>query len=258
MSTLDQRIGTALASDTVKSADIAALVGEVEQALADAQVAAAKIKADALDPLIMLDAAKARSAVEMSSFTVERLKAALPRLETKLAEAQAAESRARWQTDYETVEAKRDGAARRFMRTRELIEQLAELFHDAAEVDREVSRINVSAPSGAPHLKTTELVARNLASFSSNDRSILAETTLHSWSGKPAWPVRRPFDVSSIMPTPQHDPRFSDDWAAHVDERRRAVEAEQRKLAEHYAAMTEAQEKRQNLEERAALQRKSE
>jgi len=143
MSTLDQRIGTALASDTVKSADIAALVAEVEQALADAVKNAAKVREAALDPIESPDVRKAQASVEMAQFGIERLRAVLPRLEAKLAEAQSAESYARWQADFDRVEALRDAAAERFRETRQLIERLAELFHDAGRTYLQISeRIN--------------------------------------------------------------------------------------------------------------------
>ena len=66
-----------------------------------------------LDPTV-IDAHKARVALEAATFRRDRLQAALLALVQCLQEAQAAECAARWESKYERVEAKRDELARKY------------------------------------------------------------------------------------------------------------------------------------------------
>ena len=50
---------------------------------------------------------------------------------------------------------------------------------------------------------------------------------------------------------PQHDPRYSDDWADHQGERAESIRAEQKRLSDHYENLTRQQEDRENAEERS-------
>jgi hypothetical protein len=129
-----------------------------------------------------------------------------------LSRVQAAESYARWEADRAGVEKLRDQAATKFMKSRGLIEQLAELFHEAAAVDREVSRINASSPSGSAHLETVELSARNLSSFSRSDPSVAGSTVLFGWHGKQLWPLRELIQWECTAPIFAYDPRHSADF----------------------------------------------
>jgi hypothetical protein len=84
MSTLEQRIAAALTDGNVKSADIEALIVEVEAAAASAEEAVTKARAHALDPLVV-DAA-ARTALADGEHIRDRLAVALPRLRDRLAQ----------------------------------------------------------------------------------------------------------------------------------------------------------------------------
>jgi hypothetical protein len=76
---LEQRIADALCSD-MSSAEVEALIGEVE-----AGAAAAEARARALDP-------SARIAAADAEFTRDRLRVSLPKVRTRLAELQRAEA----------------------------------------------------------------------------------------------------------------------------------------------------------------------
>jgi hypothetical protein len=58
------------------------------------------------------------------------------------------EQAARWSYDYEATKIKLDEAAKRFERLQTLFTELIDLFREAEAVDRQVSVINGSAPSG--------------------------------------------------------------------------------------------------------------
>jgi hypothetical protein len=79
---LEQRIADALCSD-MSSAEVEALIGEVE-----ASVAAAEARA--LDPTVLHPSA--RIAAADAEFTRDRLRTALPKLRTRLAKLQRAEA----------------------------------------------------------------------------------------------------------------------------------------------------------------------
>jgi hypothetical protein len=138
------------------------------------------------------------------------LRTLLPRLQ----EAQAAEYAARWESEYERVKAKRDELARKYAEYPKLVAQLVDIFRGAEEVDKEVSRVNGSAPPGEhPCLLGVELTARGLEGFSAADPPIAKAVHLPDWahSARMAWPLPRPFDPSSFAP-PSFDRRLSTDW----------------------------------------------
>ena len=249
-SSLDQRIGSALAADTeLKSGEIADLINDVQQSLAVAVADAARIETEALDPFVYLDADRARAATEAADFAVDRLRAVLPRLEAKLAEAQAAEALARWRRDRHAVEQLRNAGAAKFERVRGLITELAATFAEVSEIDAAVSRLNSVSPSGESTLRGCELEARHLSQFSKSDPSIVAETKLIGFDGRELWPPRRTSFAASVMPAPSYDARFSAHWHEASAERAEAVEAEQARLASHYATLTRQQSERQQREE---------
>jgi hypothetical protein len=74
-----------------------------------------------------------------------RLKAALPRLQRRLGEAQNREYAQRWEADYRQAEALQDMAAQRFARYRALVYEVIEIVLEAPTVDAAVSRVNGSA-----------------------------------------------------------------------------------------------------------------
>jgi hypothetical protein len=143
---LDKRIGVALTTASV-SADIAALIAEVEVALPTAVKAVERECIKAYDPTV--DAKKARQALADAEFVRDRLQAALAALQARLQELQAQEYSERWHREYAEVEADCHAVA---MKLREVyptaVSELIDLFTRQKACDAKVGRINGSAPAG--------------------------------------------------------------------------------------------------------------
>jgi hypothetical protein len=145
----------------------------------------------------------------------------------------------------------RDAAAKKFAKYPELVAQIVDLLRDAEQVDKEVSRVNISAPSGPHrHLVAVECAARGLPAFSSSEPQISKSVQLPDYedSAATAWPVRRPPELTV---TPAIVPHRGADWASEQGERAEAMRAEQKRLADFYAEQTRLQEDRVNGEERS-------
>jgi hypothetical protein len=168
----------------------------------------------ALDPALSPE----REALEAAEFASDRLRTLLPRLQ----ETQAAVYSARWESEYERVQAERDKFARKYTDYPKLVAQLVDLFGSAKSVDEEVSRINGSAPPGEHRrLLRVELTARGLESFSTTDPPIAKGVQLLDWahSARMAWPPPRPFDPASFAPV-SFDRRLSAEWGLVQEEGR--------------------------------------
>jgi hypothetical protein len=85
---LEQQIASALSSDTTSDV-IAHLITEVETAIIAADKAAEAERDKALDPLASPDPVKARAAMEDATFTRDRLRTVLPRLQQRFSEVKA-------------------------------------------------------------------------------------------------------------------------------------------------------------------------
>jgi len=188
-----------------------------------------------------------------------RLQTMLPRLEAKLVEVEAQEYLARWKADRDHVEKLRDAAAQRFTKYPELVAKLVDLFREAEQVDKDVSRVNAAAPAGPHrHLKGVELTARGLESFSTSDRPItkLAVLPDYDHSAQTAWPIREVVDWASIAPVQYHP---GADWAAArsdadaVQKQPDAVRREQQRIESYYRDQRRLQEERQRREAEEAL-----
>ena len=249
--TLEQRISQALADAGIASADLAALVQETESAIVVADQAAAKERerahdpalspdpasaerTKALDPVLSPDAKAAREAMAAAEFARERLRSVLPRLQGRLQKVQAAEYAARWEADFEQVEARRNELVQEYAATYpRLVAQLVDLFERIEAADKEVSRINGSAPSCEHRrLRQVELVARGLKAFSRSAPAISKTVQLCDWadSERLIWPPRQPTIAAlyALSMVPPHDARYTADWAAAQKEdnvRRAANEA---------------------------------
>src|SRR5262245_824772 len=196
---LEERIASTLsAADHVKSADLAALIQEVETAAQTADEAATKAREAALDPAVVVDAAKVGAAVASAALTRDRLHAALPRLHEQRKQAREREYLAAWREDYAAVKGKPDATAQ-MLRERypAIVDELVTLMTNIAITDKEVSRVNLAAPYGDhPRLRGTELTARGLDRFMQPEVSIPQEPrlpTFHRDNGPVlAWPPRVP------------------------------------------------------------------
>jgi hypothetical protein len=249
--TIDQKIGAALSSANVTAPAIAALLFEVEKALADAEQNAVATRKASLDPIAFQDAASARASVEIATLTVDRLRAAQSQLIKRYTEVETAEALSRWQADRDRVEKLRDQAAAEFSKCRALIEQIAIIFSNTEAVAKECSRVNGASPPGQRHIQGPELTARHLAGFSASDPSVLKSTVLF-WDGKQIWPPpQKPISVLMASP-PQHDARFSSDWhAARSGTDQKDQPNANQKMADYYASLTKEQDERRRQEDLA-------
>jgi hypothetical protein len=240
MSELEKRITAALV-DATTSAELAALIEATETAIVTADAAADAERERALDPLVSPDAGKARAAMDHAAFTRDRLHTVLPRLKQRLQKVQAAEYAARWQADYERVQAKRDVLAAEYAQLYpKLVSQITDLFGRAAECDRNVARINGSAPRGEHRrLREVELMARNLERFTRDEPSITKELKLPDWDQptKLAWPPHRPSNWSSVTPAMHHP---GADWHSEIEARNLARRQESERVAAFYEAQQRA------------------
>src|ERR1700691_4258314 len=101
--TLDQRIGAALAAGTT-SADLAALIAEVDAAIVAAIETAERERIKSFDPTIV-DPQKARQSRADAEFVRDRLQAALAAVQERLQELQEQEYSGQWHGEYAQVEA---------------------------------------------------------------------------------------------------------------------------------------------------------
>jgi hypothetical protein len=197
MSTLEQRISAALSED-IASADVATLITDTEAAIAAADAAADAERVKALDPIASPDPAKARAALEDASFTRERLRTVLPRLQTRLKQVVAADYAAKWEPEFKRVEALRDDLAAEMREVYPaVVALLTDLFRRMAECDRECSRVAGTAPPGDNRrLLKVELTARGVKGLLQPDVWIALELRLPYFTRDSgpiyAWPPRTP------------------------------------------------------------------
>lgn len=233
--TLEQQIATALADPHVASADLDELINKAEEAIAEAAATAEAERQKALDPIASPDATKAEQSVWAAEFRRDRLRSSLVRLWERLHEIERVESTARWKADYDTVKVKRDMLAKEFAELYPTVTaQLCDLFQRAKVIDQECSRIDGEAAAGEHRrLRGVELTARGLEGFDRSSPSLTGAVTLPDWtdSARMVWPPPKiPLSVQvAASIAPQHDPRYSGDWAAaraKDDARRAANEAQ--------------------------------
>jgi hypothetical protein len=126
----------------------------------------------------------------------------------------------------------------------------------AAEVDKEVSRINVYAPDGEHRrLRPVELEARNLTQFTRDNPSLSQTVQLWNWnsSGKSLWPLTSAGSLAAAAfagsMTVPYSPGAAWSDPEVREQRRKEGEREQQRIGDHYARMTKEQEERLNREE---------
>jgi hypothetical protein len=255
MATLEQKIASALADDSITSTVLAELITEVEIGIVAADKAAEEEREKALDPIASPDAVKARTALADAEFRRDRLRNVLPRLQQRFSEVEAHERYERWVVDYEQVKAEHDGLVQELRETYPAIEEkLTELLLRIETGDREAKRVNSEKPFDAKEangdgrwLLETELVARGLDHFRIHDLQIMRDLKLPQFEAgaQLAWPPHRPIDWSSVAPVVRHP---GADWAVEREERARATRADQERVIEHYAAMARQREEREAAE----------
>jgi hypothetical protein len=168
---LEKRITAVLVPDAT-SADVAAMIAEVDAALLTAVDAVERERVNAFDPVV--DAVKARQSLADAEFARDRLQAALAALQRRLQELQTQEYSAQWHGKYAQIEANCDELAAEMREIYPAVQsKLVGLLGRIRACDAEVGRINSSAPDGvALRLREVELVARNLDGFRRDEPSI--------------------------------------------------------------------------------------
>jgi hypothetical protein len=234
---LEKRIIAAIDNPNIGTEELIELIDEVKAV--DAAIIAADESEQEVDQITSL-----ASKVELAR---DRLRAVLPRLQEM---GRARENRERWFAVYKRVEAMRDAAAERLSRYPELTDEMIEAFREAKRLDEVVHLVNLSAPSGvAQRLSSVELHARGLKKLSGDNPSLLESTRLIDWeSGREIWPPpTTPLAVlaaNSTLPYESRDASWAEDNERRAAERR----ADQQRMANHYAQLTQEQEKRENAE----------
>ncbi len=239
---LEQKIMSAL-TETMSSADLQALTLETNDAITQAENDALLARERAFDPLATPDPQSARQKMEDAAFKHGRFLTLVPRLQARYQEVLAAEAHARWEADYESVNAQVQQAAHKWTKYRKLAAQMVETV-DTEAIDAEVSRVNGSAPDGEHRrLRGVELTARGLDAFSVENPSIAKALQLPDFehSRHMAWPrpeVPLGVRMALSMSVPPHP---GDDWAstAAQDNVRRA-ENERRWADEEAARQAES------------------
>jgi hypothetical protein len=258
--TLEQRIAEALKNE-IAVADLAATIAEVDAAILTAVDAAERERIRSYDPTIV-DPNKARQSRADAEFVRDRLQAALAALQERLQQVQAAEYAAQWEADYGQVAARRDELATELREVyAAVVAKLVDLFRRVETVDVEVSRINGSAPPDEQRrLCGVELTWRGMQNFSRESPSIIKTTVLPNSerSETTAWPPPHPSVAAqyAMSTAPQHDPRFSADWAAarsgSADAQKgqpNAIQREQRRIADYYKEERRLQDERRHRED---------
>jgi hypothetical protein len=152
--------------------------------------------------------------------------------------------------DFRQVEAKRDELAQEYAATYpRLAAQFVDLFERIEAVDKEVSRINGSAPSGGHRrLRQVELVARGLDNFSRADPPITKAVQLPDWtnSEKMIWPPPQPSLAVQVATTMTYGPHPGANWWQESKARAQAMREEQERVAAFYEAQARQREEREH------------
>jgi hypothetical protein len=264
---LEERIDVALQPDAaVTSADLFALIDEAETDIATADQLWRGDQTSSVDP------AAARQVITDAILAADRLRPLLAKLQARYEQVHEQEQagwwaarEAAWLTEYDALKGERDALA----------EELREVYPDAARKianvlgrittnDEALAELHRSRPDGVEqYLRSAELHARGLESFSQNTPSLLSSVHLVDWdTGRQIWPLPRSPVPSGFVATSMQvcDRRFTADWWKDNDRRAAAQQAEQQRMADFYARQTRQQEERENAEARerfAALQRKN-
>jgi hypothetical protein len=255
-SALEQRIVSLLANADADSNSIIDLLAEVKVAISMANHESAALRDKSVDITSAPEVAhQAIVDAEAATLARDRLQGVAPKIIERLADVQRSEERQRWLSDYNVVRQTLSDAASLFREYERYSNNMMKMFVLAEHVDKEVSRINGSAPPGEHRrLRRVELEARDLDSFTLDRPSLASTVELRDWnnSGRKLWPSTLSLAEQYAALTtavPSHpgsrwgEPEFQ-------EQRRAEKEKEHRRMGEHYARMTAEQEDRINAEAR--------
>jgi hypothetical protein len=233
---LEQRIAAALTPTDIASTDLAALIAEVEGAAQAADENATRAREEALDPAVVVDTAKVGAAVATAELTRDRLRAALPRLETRYRETVEAEALAAWRAEADELEprgvALLDGFAEFYP---EMAKRIANHLDDMRAFDKQVDDLNRRRPNGVPALsRSTPALAKDLRIPSPYKTSEL-------W-----WPPPAPNLALQYLATMPPDP-----FLVHEAAKGTYIEARNRRILEdNRRQIAEAEQRQREFEER--------
>lgn len=253
---LEQRIATTLCNESVNSAELTKLIREVEAAATAADATATNLRSEALDLVLTPDLGDVHQRIVNAELRRDRLNKTLPKLRAKLGDALHAEECERWFADFERVQTRADEAVSIFRRYTKHAKAITDMFLIAEKVDKEVSRINGSAPDGVHRrIRPVELQARGLHHFDRYHPSLAAGVALPCWdySDRKVWPKGHSNSLAAAfaesMGLPYHP---GGSWAdADVQaQRRKEFEKQKRENAAFHKKAAAQQEARLNREER--------
>jgi hypothetical protein len=194
MKTLDDKIATVLAEPPGAGA-LLALIVETTAAIEDADAAGRIARAQSVDPKCA-DGIAARGRAEDTEFRAARLRNGLAALQALHADVQAHEEAALWRADADRVQAERDALVTRFARDYETaVAGLVQLFTDVVAVDKEIDRVNRTAPDleCSHRLRKVEASVRHNDGPIADGTSILASCrlpNLNQFALTLAWPPK--------------------------------------------------------------------
>jgi hypothetical protein len=191
---LDERIAFTLGStDQIASADILALITEVDSAILHSDARARLARKRSVDPIV-LDSIAERGAAEDAEFVSHRLRNGVTALREKHEQACQREREAVWNSDADAVELKVAKVADELIETyQRCVTELVDLFTRVTAVDQEVQRVN-NISDCRRKLNKVELVARGIPGFATGDVSVIEKCSLPPLIFGPgkmvmAWPL---------------------------------------------------------------------
>jgi hypothetical protein len=260
--TLEQRLGAVLANERTSTEEIRDLIKLAEATANTAEADAKRLHAEAR-AIGCTNAVELEQQALAADLLVERMDAALPKLDQKLKEEVAADYARKWRTRRDRAVTASDTVSIRLATYRELAAQMLMIFEEAKFTDEKIiGPVNDSRPAGEAPLQTCELHARKLSAFSRSSPSVLEKVVLPSWDDSETniWPPRPvPMSVvvaESMVPAPNI--AHTDHWYEAVGERRAEQEADAARTAQWHDSQQrerEAREAREDAERRAQQQR---
>jgi hypothetical protein len=262
MSALEKKISGALADVAVASADLAALISELEAGIAEANENAESERVQALDPLASPDPKASREALEAARFERDRLCTLLPRLKQRYQQVANQETYDHWATEFDQFVPRYDVAVATLKSVYEGFEaKIVAALVEAQAVDTEARRLARAKPyhllqtnNDGRNLPEVELAARGLAGVAPGC-SIVKDMKLPAFAepNRLAWPPPQPslaVEVAKQIAVMRRHPGA--DWYKETGERDRAIAAASR---EHMGRQIREREQRfyeQQERERAA------
>jgi hypothetical protein len=254
--TLEQRIVVALQPDnSIRSADVAALIKETGTVIADAE------KEQAVDPRSS-DSRAAGQAIIDAMCTANRLGPLLLKLKARYQEIHEqeesekwfAEREATWVDKHDALKKERDALAEELRDDYSpAADRIADLFKRIATIDMAIDELNRTCPVRLQrHLLSVERHARGIDNFSVNTPSLLASVCLFDFnSGRQICPpLQQSMGAAFAATMPTSDQRFSANWWKENEDGAARQRVRQQHLSDYFARTTEEQEARANAEER--------